>query len=399
MSDPRFDVAGPEVYDDHSGEMPRARMTRSRAIGACVFVVVAVAFLYFGLPRLAGLDETLERIRSGEPLWLLMCLIFEILAFGGYIALFRAVYVRGSSRIDWRASYEITMAGLAATRLFAGAGAGGAILTAWALRRSGMRARTVASRMVAQYALLYGVYMTALVVAGFGMYFGVFAGSDSFALTVVPAMFGLFVLTLALGFTLVPGQIDRRLARWAQGSGRLAQLVAQGSKVPAAVGEGVREALRLIRTRGFGVLGAPAWWLFDLLTLWAAIHAFGEPPPFMALVMAYFLGMMGNLLPLPGGIGGVDGGMIAALVAFGVPLDLAVPAVLTYRAFAFWLPTIPGAIAYLQLRKTVQQWREDGADRDDALVSEHPDALGPAPHGATIQNEVMPSTQQRTSAP
>ena len=46
--------------------------------------------------------------------------------------------------------------------------------------------------------------------------------------------------------------------------------------------------------------------------------------------------------------------MIGALIAFGVPSSLAIVAVLTYRAFAFWLPTIPGAIAYLQLRKTVQ---------------------------------------------
>jgi uncharacterized protein (TIRG00374 family) len=76
--------------------------------------------------------------------------------------------------------------------------------------------------------------------------------------------------------------------------------------------------------------------------------------------MAYFTGMLGNLLPLPGGIGGVEGGMIGALIAFGVPGGLAVVAVLSYRAFAFWLPTIPGAVAYLQLRHTVDRWRGAG---------------------------------------
>ncbi len=75
--------------------------------------------------------------------------------------------------------------------------------------------------------------------------------------------------------------------------------------------------------------------------------------------MAYYVGMLANLLPLPGGIGGVDGGMIGALIAFGVPSSLAIVSVLTYRAFAFWLPTIPGAIAYLQLRKTVQVWGDE----------------------------------------
>jgi uncharacterized protein (TIRG00374 family) len=75
--------------------------------------------------------------------------------------------------------------------------------------------------------------------------------------------------------------------------------------------------------------------------------------------MAYFVGMLGNTLPLPGGIGGVDGGMIGAFIVFGVPAGLAVVAVLAYRAFAFWLPTIPGAVAYLQLRRTVNRWREE----------------------------------------
>ena len=74
--------------------------------------------------KLGFLDDTLERIREGDPLWLFVCVLFEIASFGGYIWLFRAVFVHGSTRIDWRASYEITMAGLAATRLFAAAGAG-----------------------------------------------------------------------------------------------------------------------------------------------------------------------------------------------------------------------------------------------------------------------------------
>jgi putative heme transporter len=400
MSDAPVDVANLTEDDVDDAEMPRARITRRQAVLFGVFVVVIVAFLYFGLPRLAGFDDALKEVRHGNPFWLSMCVVFEVCSFGGYIWLFRAVFVHGSTRIGWRASYEITMAGLAATRLFATAGAGGAALTAWALRRSGMRARTVASRMVAQYALLYGVYMLAMVISGLGMWFGIFAGSDDFALTVVPAIFGLTVLTLVLGCTLIPGQIDRRLARWAQGSGRVARSVAQASKVPAAVGDGVREALRLARSGEWGVLGAIVWWLFDILTLWAAFHAFsalGAPPPFAALVMAYYVGMLANLLPLPGGIGGVDGGMIGVLIAFGVKPDLAFLAVLTYRTFSFWLPTIPGGIAYLQLRKTVQVWtaerRAEAALLDGSTVSGNA-----GPGRGTIQSEVNIPTQ-RTQIP
>jgi uncharacterized protein (TIRG00374 family) len=74
------------------------------------------------------------------------------------------------------------------------------------------------------------------------------------------------------------------------------------------------------------------------------------------LVQGFFIGMLGNLLPLPGGVGGVEGGMIGAFAAFGVDSGLAVVAVLVYRAFTFWLPLLPGVIAYFRLRRTVEAW-------------------------------------------
>jgi len=86
--------------------------------------------------------------------------------------------------------------------------------------------------------------------------------------------------------------------------------------------------------------------------------------------MAYFIGMLGNLLPLPGGLGGVEGGMIGALVAFGVSFDLAVLAVLSYRGISFWLPTIPGGVAYFQLRRTVARWRQEQQGADAPVAAE-----------------------------
>ncbi len=131
--------------------------------------------------------------------------------------------------------------------------------------------------------------------------------------------------------------------------------------VPALAASGVRTAIELVRERDPGLLGAPAWWGFDICVLWACFHAFGSAPPFTVILMSYFLGMVGNLLPLPGGLGGVEGGMIGAFAAFGVNLDQAVLAVLAYRAISFWLPTVPGAIAYFQLRRTVARWRSEQA--------------------------------------
>jgi uncharacterized membrane protein YbhN (UPF0104 family) len=348
-------------------EMPRVRVTRRQAVLFGVFVLSAVAFLYFVLPQLTGLGSTVHRIEGGDKWWIAVGVILELLSFAGYIVLFRTVFVRGSGRIDWRESYQVTMASLAATRLFAAAGAGGVALTVWALRRSGMEPRLVACRMVAFMVLLYVIYAGSLLLDGIGLAVGLFPGGGSFAITVVPATVAALLFVLAGAMALLPGDIERRLGRWAAGSGRLAHWIARAVTVPALAASGIRTAIDLIRSRDPGLLGAPAWWGFDICVLWASFHAFGSAPPFTVIWMAYFVGTLGNLLPLPGGLGGVEGGMIGAFAAFGVNIDLAVLAVLTYRGISFWLPTIPGAIAYFQLLRTVNRWGDRGAASADAV--------------------------------
>ncbi len=359
-----------DLRDVHGEEqMPRVPVTRRRAIAFGLFVLSAVAFLYFVLPKLAGLSGTAHRIESGDTWWIVVGVLLEICSFGGYVVLFRAVFVSEGSPIGWRESYQITMAGLAATRLFAAAGAGGIALTAWALRRSGMEPRLVACRMVAFMVLLYVIYAAAVLLDGLGLGIGLFPGGGSFAITIVPAAVAGILFTIVAAMALLPGDIERRLARWAVGSGRLAHWVARAATIPALAASGVRTAIELIRSRDVGLLGGLAWWGFDISVLWACFHAFGSPPPFTVILMAYFIGMAGNLLPLPGGLGGVEGGMIGALVAFGVDFNLAVLAVLSYRAISFWLPTVPGAIAYFQLRKTVARWRVEQASSAPAVNS------------------------------
>jgi uncharacterized protein (TIRG00374 family) len=354
-----------EAEETGDEEMPRVALTRRRVLLFGVFVLSALAFLYFVLPKLAGLQDTWDRAKTGEPSWLVAAAALEILSFGGYVLLFRTVFVRGYDRITWSASYQITMASVAATRLFATAGAGGVVLTAWALRRSGMGRRLVACRMIAFLALLYLVFMGSLVIFGVGLRLGIFNGSAPFAVTVIPAIFGASVIVIALAMAFLPADFERRLERWASGSHkRVARVARAVASVPASFASGVRTAIKLIRERHWGVLGAVAWWFFDIGTLWASFHAFGGPglPTFPVIVVGYFCGQLGNLLPLPGGIGGVDGGMIGAFIAFGVPGGLAVVAVLVYRGFSFWLPTIPGIIAYLQLRRTVARWRAEESE-------------------------------------
>ncbi|MEA2358429.1 MAG: putative heme transporter, partial [Solirubrobacteraceae bacterium] len=167
-------------------------------------------------------------------------------------------------------------------------------------------------------------------------------------------------IAVFLAVALLPKDAENRIEQWADGSGKLAHWMARAVTIPASAAAGVRTAIALVRGGEVGVLGAVLWWAFDIATLWACFHAFGaDVPPFSVIAMAYFVGMLANTLPLPGGIGGVDGGMIGAFAAFDVPLGYATVAVLTYRAFAFWLPTLPGAIAYFQLRRRVSVWRAE----------------------------------------
>jgi putative heme transporter len=350
----------PPASRAHEEEMPRLHVTRREGLLLAVFVVTALAFLYFVLPQLGVVKHTLDRLNGGDVWWIAVAVALELASILSYVALFQGVSVPPGSPITFRESYLITMAGLAATRLFAAGGAGGVAVTAWALRRSGMERREVAQRMIAFLVLTYGFYMVAMIVCGVGLYTGLFPGRHPFAITIGPAIVGAVVIGLALGAALVPADLERRVGRVATGEGRAARWLRRLAAGPASVSGGIRFAWAKLMRPELALLGTVGWWGFNVAVLYASFRVFGEAPPLAVLIQAYFVGLLANLLPLPGGIGGVDGGMIGALVAFGVGVGMAVPAVLIYRLLAFWLPTVPGAIAYFQLRRRVAQWRTDG---------------------------------------
>jgi uncharacterized protein (TIRG00374 family) len=348
-----------DEHDEEDG--PQLEFTRRRVVLFGLFVVGAIAALYLLLPQLAGLEDTWHRIEEGSPGWLVLALVFTVGMFAGYVTLFQGVFMRAGSRIDWRESYQITMAGLAATRLFSAGGAGGLVLMAWALRKAGMHPRRVADQTISFLVMQYLIYTLSLIVCGFGLWAGILPGPAPFSMTFVPAVLALIVTVLGVSVAFVPTDFERRLRDFAARQGRIGRFAQRMANVPAAASAGMRDALEHMRERDPALLGAIAFWGSQIAVLWASFQAFGSSPPVAVLIMAFFVGMLGNLLPLPGGIGGVDGGMIGAFAAFGVDTGLAVVAVLVYRGFTFWLPTLPGAVAYLQLRKTVDRWQHQRA--------------------------------------
>jgi uncharacterized protein (TIRG00374 family) len=352
--------------EDEAASEPAGPLTPRRMLIAGIIILASLAGFYFLLPKLAGLHQTWGQIRRGDPLYLALGAALEMVSIAGYALLFRTIFGRGMPRLDWRASLEIPLAGIAAIRLLAAAGAGGVAVTVWALRRAGMPPRTIACRMVANYIVQYSVYLGAIIVCGFGLRIGLFAGEAPWVLTVVPALLSLGVVILVASMGLVPQDFEERLHALAGQSGRVARFAARFASAPATVGSGVRTVIKLLRERRIGLAGALVYWGFDIAVLGLSFRAFGSVVPVAVLVLGYFLGTLGSLLPLPGGIGGVEGGMIGAFAAFGVPGSRALIAVLAYRAISFWLPTLPGVAGYLSLRSTVRGWESTETRRATA---------------------------------
>ena len=361
----RPDADGPlyEEGEEDENQDPSFFQDPKRIAQTVVAVLLVVAAIYFLFPKLVGVEDGIKKLGDGDPLWIGIALAFSVLMFFSYVALFKGV-VGEQLELRWNESYQITMAGLAATRLFSAGGAGGIVLTYWALRKAGMPRRQSAARMVAFLVLLYAVYMFTLVINGALLEAGVFTGPDPAGLTIVPAAIAGGVILIFLLIALIPGDFQRRLAesspdtRW----GRIAVRVAS---VPETMAAGTRLAMAIVRNPskgGLALAGAVGFWAANIAILWASFKAFDVSVGGAVIVQGFFVGMAANLFPFaPGGVGAVDAGMIGTFVLFGLPGGAVFAAVLVYRVIAFWLPLPPGIVAFLQLRKTVQRWEDERA--------------------------------------
>jgi len=102
-----------------------------------------------------------------------------------------------------------------------------------------------------------------------------------------------------------------------------------------------------------GSLGVTAT---NALAIVASLRAFGSSTPTINAVAAYLAGAtIGTISPTPGGLGAMEAGLVASLVALGTNPAQALAAVLLYRLLSFWLPILPGFVAfrYLQRRQVI----------------------------------------------
>jgi uncharacterized protein (TIRG00374 family) len=155
-------------------------------------------------------------------------------------------------------------------------------------------------------------------------------------------------------------------------------VAARLASVPAIAGEATRTATALARRRPSLVGWALLYWAADTAVLDACFRAFDADVALGVLILGYFLGHIGNLLPMPGGIGGVEGGMVGVFVACGMPLDVAVVGTIAYQVISTWLPVAPGLAAYWSLRRRVAGWRSDAPEDEDLQEPAFPGARHPA---------------------
>jgi uncharacterized membrane protein YbhN (UPF0104 family) len=338
--------------DDPEAEIPDElsprRLWRRLLEFALVGVVIVVVVLT--VPSLGNLRHEIAHASAG---WLVAGVALEVLSALSYVVVFRAVFC---SRMSWRLSYQIGMAEQGANSVLSVSGAGGLALGAWALRRGGMGTEHIVRRSVAFFFITSLANVATLILFALLYAIGILHGDRNVPLTYV---FGVTAVLLTAIVALGLPRLRPPTASPAPNSGRVAHGVWY---VRNSLGLGVRDALLIIRSRPAGVLlGSFGVMAFDLAVLGVCFKAFGYSPPLGILVVGYLIGQLGGNLPIPGGIGGIDAGLIGTFALYHQPLAATTAAVLAYHAIALWIPGLLGTVAFVQLRRTLRREAQPAA--------------------------------------
>jgi putative heme transporter len=312
----------------------QSRTLRNSIIVLAIFFAL-VAALLLSVP---GLRAAGERISDAHVGWVAVGIGFEVLSCAGYVVLFGLVFGMLSQRLISR----LSLSELAVNSVVSVSGLAGIALGAWVLRTRGVSVERIAKRSVLIFVLTSAVNVGATALIGVLMWLGLLPGSRNPLLTLLPAVAAVATIVGTVA-----------LAAWAR-RGAERRIRSRGRVYVAltALSGGVFDALELIRARRDPrLLGAVAYWLFDVGALYACLLAYGPAPSFWAVAMAYLVGMLANSLPIPAGLIAVEGGLFGMLLLFGLrPGSLVLAAVVTYRAISLWVPALIGSAAFLSIR-------------------------------------------------
>jgi uncharacterized protein (TIRG00374 family) len=320
-----------------------------------VEIAVVIALVAVAITALPGLGQVRDRFQNADPIWLALAALSEVGSCVGYMLVFRSTFC---PQMSWGLSYDISMAEQAANSFLPSGGAGGLALGVWALHQAGMPTGHIARRTVAFFLVTSAANFGAVVVGGVATFLGVFPGDRSVIFTLVPAVFAALVIELVWLSPKLLRTFGQPLAATGRETwvGRIRHAIRDGLKAAA---DGVDLAKSLLRGHSFGVVvGSFGYMAFDLAALGFGFAAVGSVPPFGTLVMGYLIGQLGNLIPVPGGIGGTEGALVGMFAIYGVNVPDAVAAVFVYRLFQLSVPALLGAPAFVLLRRKLMHIHE-----------------------------------------
>lgn len=312
--------------------------------------------LYLLLPRIVDTQQTMQFISRASYVLLGLAVALEILALAAYANLFRYVLRVLDIRLRLLEVWSITLSGLAVSHVLSAGGVGGWVVTYNALLKHkvphGIIFVAIAAQQFFNYVVLWLFFALAIV------YLMLVRGGDS----VIGYLAGIVLIALILWLTLYgvylynhPTRLRLRVAQIAAGVNRLLRReVVRKRDIDGWIDNLLTGMRRMTGHRGAlrtTMLLACGFWFFDMLCLWCTFAAFGYTIGLGQLLVGYVVAYsIGTLAPTPGGLGAVEGIMIALYASFGVPSAVAVAVVLVYRIINFWLPIPPGFIAYAVVR-------------------------------------------------
>jgi uncharacterized membrane protein YbhN (UPF0104 family) len=317
-----------------------------RGLISLIILVAMVIGLLLAVPGLHGVADAVSEMSGG---WLVFAVALEVLSCIGYVIAFLQVFERAPVRFGARVALSELAFGAAVSL----GGAGSVAVGAWLLVERGGPPGRVAERSAVLFLLTSAINVITLALAGLGLWTGILPGPSDPLLSVIPAAIGVGVL---VGVLLLPRFSERLAARRAPG--RVHSLLLEAASA-IRLTEGVLFAL------DWRTIGAIAFLWCDIGVLAACFAAAGPVPPLAALVLAYQIGYLSNLIPIPGNIGVLDGSLVGMLVIYGAPATLATAATVVYHAIALWIPAMWGSVAFLVLRRTRNRPLELRPPRDE----------------------------------
>jgi uncharacterized membrane protein YbhN (UPF0104 family) len=302
------------------------RALRARALTVLILAICGLTLLV----AVPGLRKVLADMRHIAASWLLVAVCLELGSCFGYVVIFRQFF----DRIPARIARQLAWTEMGSGALLPGGGVGSLAAGGWLMHLGGMPTRTILRRSSGLFFLTSATSVLALIGGGLLLGSGL-SGHSTPLLSGAPIVAGFLAAAVAIA---LPSLLRHGPQRW------------QRSKALSALIAGIQEAETALLRPRWRLLGAIAYLGCDIAALWATLHAVGYSPPLATLLLGYIIGYLANTVPIPGGVGALEAGLVGTLVLYGAPATRTAAAVLVYHAIAFWIPSLGGLLAYREVR-------------------------------------------------